>query len=134
MKRLNYHHENHWVHIAMCKDSVIKMRAIALLLFNQEVKLGNAWHHCQPKAKDKDTTQCSRIQTHKSWNSKFPIASVHLSLLRKKKCGRNIVSMQYIQEKRSNSSDRDRGVEGFVFSIMLEIEVVEPYSVLMTSE
>lgn len=26
----------------MCKDSVIKMRAIALLLFNQEVKLGNA--------------------------------------------------------------------------------------------
>lgn len=44
--------------------------------------------------------------------------------------------MQYVQEKQNNSSDRDTGVEGFVFSIMLEIkvEVVEPYSVLMTSE
>lgn len=44
--------------------------------------------------------------------------------------------MKYVQQKQSNSSDRDMDVEGYVFSTTLEIkvEVDEPYSVLMTSE
>jgi len=57
--------------IVICKGSVIKIRAIALLLSKQEIKLGNPpslSSYYRPEAKDRYAKQCFRIQACKSRN------------------------------------------------------------------